>query len=89
MYPLLSATDVNNINVINFLINYADTHNVILELNEQNCNDLYLLLSATINGNINILKLLIDYLNRHNLYIFFKKILYIINFIFCNIFLII
>jgi len=49
----------NNVEIFKLLIEYANQHLIVLELNEKNEDGQYPLLWATFNNNIEIVKLLI------------------------------
>eukprot|EP00833_Pecoramyces_ruminatium_P015650 jgi/Orpsp1_1/1189682/evm.model.d7180000073721.1 len=53
--------------MIKLLIEYANEHNIILEINENNNDGWCPLLNAISGNNIEIVKLLIDYANKHNI----------------------
>jgi len=58
-YPLY-AISRNDIEIFKLLIEYANQHQIILELNEKNENGYYPLLEAIDYNNIDIVKLLIE-----------------------------
>eukprot|EP00833_Pecoramyces_ruminatium_P012474 jgi/Orpsp1_1/1186506/evm.model.d7180000051081.1 len=53
--------------MVKLLIEYANQHQIILELNEKNDYGNYPLLEAINNNNIEIVKLLIEYANQHQI----------------------
>jgi len=58
-YPLYWAISYNNIEIVKLLIEYANQHQIILELNEKGSYDKkYPLLEGIHNENIEIVKLL-------------------------------
>ena len=66
-YPLLKATDKNNIEMVQLLIDYATENKIILELNEKDDYGYYPLLDATYFDDIEMIKLLIDYANKNKI----------------------
>jgi len=66
-YPLLKAIFENNIEIVQLLIEYANQHQIILELNEKNKDGDYPLSEAIFKDNIKIVKLLIEYANQHQI----------------------
>lgn len=60
------ATNKNNIEETRILMEYADKHNIILELNSM-CNGNYPLNTAITNNNNEIVELLIKYANKHDI----------------------
>jgi len=65
-YPLYLSIRYNNAEIVQLLLEYANQHQIILELNEKNKNIKYPLLRA-IDNNIKIVKLLIEYANKHQI----------------------
>ena len=60
-YPLLYATNRNNIEKVQLLIDYANKNNIILELNEKDKNGYTPIFAAMQNNNIEMFKLLVEY----------------------------
>jgi len=66
-YPLLKATEVNNVEIVKLLMEYATQHQIILELNEKNNNGKYPLLKPIERNHIEIVKLLLEYASQHQI----------------------
>jgi len=69
LFPLLAVTNKDNYEMVKLLIEYANKHNIILELNEKNENREYPLLSAVHFNNDKIVELLIEYSENYNLFL--------------------
>jgi len=62
-YPLLYAAQNNNTKIVKLIIDYANNHNIELNLNKKNDYGKYPLLYAIKNNNIEMVKVLIKYSN--------------------------
>ena len=65
LFPLLWAISNKNVEIVKLLIEYANQHQIILELNEKNKFGDYPLLWAIFN--VEIIKLLIEYANQYQI----------------------
>jgi hypothetical protein len=66
-YPLLESVVINNVEIVNIIIEYANKNSITLNINEKNKNGNYPLLYATDKNNTEIVKILIDYANKNNI----------------------
>jgi len=62
----------NNNEITRLLMNYANDHNILLNINESDGDTL--LLTASKNNNTNIVEQLINYANTHDIILNFKNI---------------
>eukprot|EP00833_Pecoramyces_ruminatium_P015563 jgi/Orpsp1_1/1189595/evm.model.d7180000073133.1 len=69
----LDATLRDNIEIVKLFIDYANQHDIILELNEKNNIGYYPLLWVTIKNDIEMIKLLIEYANKYNIILQLNK----------------
>jgi len=68
LYPLLKATNSNNVDIVKLLIEYANNNNIILTINEkEKDSNEYPLFNAAEHNNLEIVQLLIDYANQKNI----------------------
>jgi len=66
-YPILKAIYLNNIEIVELLIEYANKNNILLKLNENDIYENNPLLEAVIKKNTKIVKLLIEYATKNNI----------------------
>jgi len=65
--PLSLATIDNNVEIVKLLIEYANQHQIILNVNEKNKYGWFPIMNAVSYNNIEIIKLLIDYANQYQI----------------------
>jgi len=63
---IMIAIHNNNIEIVKLLMDYANKHNIILQLNEKN-EDGNSIMQAINNDNTEIVKLLMEYADNHNI----------------------
>jgi len=71
-----TAVENNNVEMIKIFIDYADDHDIIIDINEKIMNDNIVdssLLMAVRNNNVEIIQQLIDYAHRHNIILDINK----------------
>eukprot|EP00833_Pecoramyces_ruminatium_P004733 jgi/Orpsp1_1/1178765/evm.model.c7180000066650.1 len=61
------ATESNDVAIVKVLIDYANSHNIHLNINERNEDEDYPLLNATFKNNIEIINLLMEYADNNDM----------------------
>jgi len=68
-YPMLEAIKYKNIEIVKRLIDYAEHHNIIININEKNALRHNPIQNAIQHNNIPIVQLLLDYTSNHDIMI--------------------
>lgn len=73
-YPLSKAVENKNIKIIKLLMEYADQHQINLELNERSQHGCFPLLKAFYHKNTEIVELITEYAIQHQIILNYNKI---------------
>jgi len=71
---MIKAIRNNNLEIYKLLFEYAEQHNIILNINEKNRRGEYPILEAFKNNNVEMVKLMVEYALKHNILIKLKRL---------------